>query len=464
MAESKLATRPFRNEYVSVSRLKVFDQCPLRFFFSYVDKREPGISDKSAAIFGTLCHAVLEAIYHWVQEEEHSGVIPEDLIREVYDQQWTRSGLTGEELFAEGQALVISYFNRNPDVDCWDVLAVEQKFEIEIGGIKVLGFMDRVDRDGSDGIAIVDYKTNAMPYTREELATDLQASVYAIAAPKLWPWAKRVSFRFEMLRHDMVQKPDRSAADLELASRYIVAVTKSIEDPERKEWPAKVGPLCAWCEHRSSCDAYKRALAEDPVMHPVSDEDLAAVSAERERLKALISPVDARKKQLDRILTKHIEEKGTLELGQYTYRLIKIPRTEYTAEIIETLAKHSDLSVEQVAERVTVIDKKAVEKLVSDIKAGMTGQGSRAQKAMLSMDVEACKEVGFAFGRLDGRLNANALREKAGTQALPEGKADPEKLACDFCGKEPANLVERGGQRFAVCEDHKRKRKPPKAV
>ena len=460
--------RPFRNEYVSVSRLKLFDQCPLRFWFQYVEKREAGVADKSAAIFGSFCHEVLEAIYRWVQEEEHSGVIPEDLIRDTFDREWTTVGLSGEELFATGHSLIASYFNRNPDVDHWDVLAVEQKFEIEIDGITVLGYIDRADRDGADGVAVVDYKTNQMPYTKTELATDLQASVYAIAARKLWPWAKRVSFRFEMLRHDMVQAPRREDSDLELAGRYIAALTRSIESPDRTEWPAKVGPLCSWCDFRSQCDAFAKARTEDPIMHPVSDEDLEAVSAERERLKALVSPVDARKKQLDRILAKHCEEDGDLVLGQYTYRVIKIPSVGYSAEIIEALAKHSDLSIEQIAERITTIEKKAVDGLITEIKAGMTGQGSRGKKAMLSMDVEACKEVGFSHGRIDSRLNENALRAKAGTQALPEGKADPggkgDALTCDFCGKKPAHLKESGGKRFAVCEDHKRKRKPPAAV
>ncbi len=470
----------FRQDHVSVSRLKLFDQCPLHFWFHYVEHAEPGESDREAALFGSLCHAVLEAIYRWVQEEEHEGVIPEEVIAEFFDQQWGASELTKIEHMRDASSVIRSYFARNPDVNHWDILAVEHRFEIEINGVNVVGYFDRVDRDGADEIVVTDYKTNQMPFTRVELETDLQASIYTIVARRLWPWAKRIVFRFEMLRVDMVQPTERSDEDLDLAERYIAALNRKIEDPGRDEWPGKTGPLCAWCEHRYHCEPFRRVCTEDPIMHPVSEANLLEVSAERERLKRLLAPVEARKKALDRILSKHCGQDGDLELGQYTYRLIKIPRVEYGPDVFEVLARHAgdDVSVEQVRERVIAIEKKAVDDYVAELKRAMTGTGSRAKKAMLSMEIEACKQTGFSHGRLDSRLNANALRETAGVPALPPRGAEQSaasaapaapaeaatELACDFCGKKPANLVERGAHRFAVCEDHKRKRKPPKAV
>jgi RecB family exonuclease len=64
-----------------------------------------------------------------------------------------------------------------------EVLATEHRFGIEVGGHRLTGAIDRVDRaDGDDGIRLVDYKTGARPPAAEAVADDLQLAVYHLAA------------------------------------------------------------------------------------------------------------------------------------------------------------------------------------------------------------------------------------------------------------------------------------------
>ena len=461
----------FRNEYVSVSRLKTFEQCPLRFFFRYVGKVEEGESDKLAADLGIVVHGTLEYLYRWVQEEELTGLIPEEKLIELYDARFQASTLVGVEVYRDGLTQCQRYLDRNPDVDHWDILAVEQEFTIVIDGVKVRGYMDRVDRTGERSIEIVDYKTNRMLYEEEELETDLQVSVYAIAAPIIWPWVKEVTFRFEMLRHDTVQRPRRTTEDLDCAARYVAALARRTEEDGRK-WLAKIGPLCAWCGYRDRCQPYKDALAERPEIVSVDDTDLLALSQERERISAIAKVADMRRKDLDKLLKAKIEicadDKGRLQIGEYTYKVISISRSSYDRSVAETIAKHTEEDPLAVERRITTVKKTAVDEELKKIRATMTGEGSRAKKAMLSMDVAAVTTKEPWFTKLDSSLNKNALRGEAGHNELPPAvQAEQERVqaerdvACDFCGAKPAKLVERGGERFAVCEEHKRKRKAP---
>jgi len=279
---------PFENEHVSPSRLKTYENCPKRFRYQYVLEAPKSQTDMSAAEFGIMIHSAFEIVFDWVRGEEFVGVIPEEKIVESYRVAFDEASLVGVDVFREGFDLFRSYFNRHPDVDHWNVLDVEREFEVEIEGIPFLGYMDRVDKIGKDEIEIIDYKTNRMLFDRHELASDVQASIYLLAAPILWPWAKRFSFRFDMLRFDRAQVVTRTPAELDVARMYVADLVRRIES-EGADWRAKLGPLCGWCPYSDRCFEYRDALARNDEIVAASNEDLVALSAERERINQRLS-------------------------------------------------------------------------------------------------------------------------------------------------------------------------------
>ena len=123
----------FKNEHLSVSRLKLFEQCELAFFFKYVSKGdvEPrGV----AADFGTCLHAALETLYTWVIREEYEGLFPIDRLVASYKEAWQASELVGVALFQEGLQILRSYAKQYPTVDHMTILDVEREFNIDVGG------------------------------------------------------------------------------------------------------------------------------------------------------------------------------------------------------------------------------------------------------------------------------------------------------------------------------------------
>ena len=72
----------------SHSRLSCFEQCPLKYRLSYIDKIEAKLEETIEAFLGTIVHETLEALYRDIQNQKQNSL--EELI-EVYDNKWDKS-------------------------------------------------------------------------------------------------------------------------------------------------------------------------------------------------------------------------------------------------------------------------------------------------------------------------------------------------------------------------------------
>lgn len=348
-----------RNEHLSVSRLRRYEQCALAFYHQYVARTGQPLDapDREPAEFGTTLHAALESAYRWVVETEYEGRFPEGELLEAFRAAWAGSGLVGAGLYQEGRDLLRQYADGAGHVDHMRVLAVEREFHLLVGpgsarlidaGEKgrwrdsddhyvVNGYIDRVDRVDGGTVEVVDYKSNRLLYSREELADDLQLSVYAMVARELYPWASRVDLSFQMLRHGTRQRAERSGDDLAAAREYVRALGAR---SERGPYPPKLNAHCGTCEWRGRCDTYRAAVSEKLAAVAVDKDDLDAVARERERVHAIAKAAYARKEQLDGVLRAAVERAGSdaVEYGGITYRLAQYFDTEYpVAEVAELL-------------------------------------------------------------------------------------------------------------------------------
>jgi len=453
------------NEYVSVSRLKMFQLCPQQFRFRYVDHLPREKNDP--AEFGTLLHAALETLYKRIQQEEFSGIIPEKWLVKAYRKEWRESDLNDGTMYEEGLAICIDYLKQHPDVDHFDIIAVEQEFLIEFEGYHFKGFIDRVDHDGDGGVVVIDYKSNRLMFEREELASDLQASIYLEVARRLWPWAKQHSFRFDMLRHGISQYTQRTNDSLRASLMYAADTARKTENPNQA-WPAKIGPLCHWCSYKKICDAYKEALANGVEVVMVDHNDLLALSTQREQLALMIKPLDARKKEIDSILKKRLEDapNGELRLGNYNYRVINVFRKSYPVDDTIALLKRYGATDAQ-CDSLVMLDKTGVDALARKLVEKMKKEKQKARADMFQMELKATGDEEFAFGRFDSRAinkelvaepEIKRLREVEEAQRPPEFNPEWE---CSFCQKKPAKEKATDGVTFYACREHARKRKPP---
>ena len=322
----------WRNAHLSVSRLKLLEQCALAFYYRYVDKVERSLGDPKGepAEFGTVLHDALEQTYRWVTEEEYAGPFPTEFLLERYRLAWVASGLTGLDRYQDGRAILRRYASEAGPVDHLRVLAVEREINLLVtpdgvrlvspeerahyrdvdGCFVVNGYVDRIDRVDAETIEVVDYKSGWLLFTPSEVRDDLQLSLYAVAARLLYPWAKRVRLTFHMLRHGVQQPAERSEDDLLAAREYVLAMGAR---SERGPYPPKLNLHCDTCDARDRCGAY-RGMLDRAVSTAVRLTDIHAVALEYERVAAVAKAAYAKKARLGEVLQEAAIRAGATSL------------------------------------------------------------------------------------------------------------------------------------------------------
>ncbi|MCU1311446.1 MAG: hypothetical protein JWO20_2571, partial [Candidatus Angelobacter sp.] len=134
------------------------------------------------------------------------------------------------------------------------VLATEKPFEFEIGGIRIIGRIDRMDRVSPKGVLIEDYKTGS---TKDETAAkkSMQLTIYAMAARSEGLSAEKLTFY--NLDGNTTVTTERSSDQLARAEEKIVEIAAGIRSGD---FGPKPGHQCGWCPYSSICPAKEEKL------------------------------------------------------------------------------------------------------------------------------------------------------------------------------------------------------------
>ncbi|MCP4677623.1 MAG: PD-(D/E)XK nuclease family protein, partial [Deltaproteobacteria bacterium] len=283
----------FKNTYVSYSRLSRFEQCPLAFKLHYIDKlkSEPG----PPLVFGSAIHLILERLIDEHVKAGKPGPLSKNRAFELLKDVFVEMKITGAELFDDGMSILRRFVANQEIIEPTQVLAIEREFKIQAGAYTVLGYIDRVDRIDNDTVRIIDYKTNRMLFTRNEVDESLQFSIYCIAAKQLWPWAKNILLSFDMLRHGVTLTTTRTDEQLESALAYVETLSRLTE--EVNDYPAKLNTNCVYCDHSKLCPVYNEVLQNRKTPDFEELTDIEDIAKEREELAKVAKILYARKKK-----------------------------------------------------------------------------------------------------------------------------------------------------------------------
>jgi hypothetical protein len=372
-------------DHISVSRMKRYAQCPRSYQLHYVEKQRATPSD--SLVFGSLLHVPLEHTYKRIVAEGYSGKFPVDWLVAEFRREWMRAELSDFAVFDEGLRLLKDYATAVGFVDYRTVLGVEQEFRLTIGRFEVLGYLDRADKIDDETVLVTDYKSNRLIFSREDIDHDLQLGVYALAARELWPWAKRIRLAFYLLRHGFAMETIRSEADLESVREYVVAIGEQMETVA--EFPARLNTNCTYCDHNTHCDAYTRARLGEVAIDGVNESDLESVARARQELAHTVKVLSARKDDLDDILKAHLKEHDALVLDGTRFSMFNVAKQIFPLrQTIDLVSDATGLSKPEVANRIAVIDKSALDELVK----GVSKQLPRDRVDLLRAELSAASE------------------------------------------------------------------------
>jgi putative RecB family exonuclease len=259
---------------LSPSRAGDFLTCPLLYRFRVIDRLPEPPSPPAAR--GTLVHAVLERLFDKPPAERtppaaHSLVQPE----------WSRlveaepelADLFGDDeeqraaWLAEVATMLDRYFTLE---DPRRIEPAHRELCVEAdlaSGLRLRGYIDRLDVAPGGEMRIVDYKTGGAPPEEFEARALFQMRFYALT---LWRAQGRVPKLLQLmyLGNGEIVRYEPDEADLLATERKVEALWRAIDRARAsRDWRPRPGRICEWCAHRSICPAFGGTpppVPEDP--------------------------------------------------------------------------------------------------------------------------------------------------------------------------------------------------------
>ena len=338
----------------------MYQSCPLCYKLQYIDGLEP--KDRWYFSFGTTMHQCAE---HFFKVRVPPPPSLDELLQ-FYEQNWLSAGYESVEEEAKYKAYgreILSKFREIHSADFRVPVAVERMFHIDIEGVKLRGFIDRVDKLESGGLSIVDYKTNKELFTTDDLEKDLQLTLYQLAAERIWQLPVERLTLYHLRSNTPCSCKPRGETRLEQARQLVLEVAENIA---RERFPAIENRYCP-CDFPEHCPYYRHKYMVDtaePVQQGVLPGIAAADAVEQyaslqAQLKELQGKIDEQKE----IIINFCQSEGLNRVHgtehDITYKLVE--KTGFSEEEVREL-----LEPEGLWNRVLSLDQSQLKQILAD--------------------------------------------------------------------------------------------------
>jgi len=232
---------------VSYSQIETFDTCPLKYKYRYI-LRVPAEPHHSLS-FGQTMHTTLYE-FHLLEKQSKKPTLKRLL--GMYEKNFIELGYDSEthkkKRFEAGKTALKRYYK-----DLGKIFGkpkfLEKKFRLNLGGIPLIGKIDRID-ESEDGVEIVDYKTGSAK-DEKQVARDKQLTIYGLAAKEALG-VEVDKFSLYFLESGKKVTTTRNDSDYEKVRRDLedkVGVIKKSNFGAKPNYPFP----CKFCEYNKIC-------------------------------------------------------------------------------------------------------------------------------------------------------------------------------------------------------------------
>jgi putative RecB family exonuclease len=258
---------PQRLFRASPSKLLAWVDCPRRYRLQYLDRPSPPARAQRAHT--SVGVAVHNALRDWwdLPLGQRTPAAGAELVRTS----WIDAGFRDADQSVQwrdraGQQVADYLAGLDP---ASQPLGIERTVSLKTAGMTLQGRVDRLDDRGAE-LTVVDYKTSRTAPTDDDARTSLPLALYAAA---VWKMFRRRCVNVE-LHHLPTGSVARHEHTGESLKRKLDEAQSIAHDARRAEadyaelgvdsgrFPAKVGPLCQWCDFRAHCPAGQAVGAE----------------------------------------------------------------------------------------------------------------------------------------------------------------------------------------------------------
>jgi putative RecB family exonuclease len=293
---------------LSHSSINLYLDCPKKWHFKYIEK----VPEKPRHFFsfGKTVHNTLEYFYD-------VKVTPPPSLEEIlthYEDNWIAEGYKDkkqeEDYRRQGKRILEEYYAKH--IDSFRIpYFTEYGFNLEVNGVKVVGYIDRIDKNDDDTLTIVDYKTGkAIPKTRA--ATDAQLTMYQMACEELLGLQVKDLVFYHLPSQTPIHSKPHGPTQVDALRERIVTTADLIK--AEKFAPKPEERKCGWCDYKPLCPVFKHLFTKrEPPEHApalTSDDKLAKMVDRFGKMKEEIKETKTKVEELKEEIVAVLKEKG----------------------------------------------------------------------------------------------------------------------------------------------------------
>lgn len=246
---------------LSPSKVTSFRDCALAFRFSAIEHlpEEP----TTWTVKGTLVHRALEGLF-W--RHGPGRRTPAAAALEL-DRAWAELQSDPEfaalalspgdaDSFRDDAATLVQNEFALEDPDEITPVGIELLLEADVGGMRLRGIIDRLDRTPDGELVVIDYKTGRAPSPAFEQAKLIGVHIYALLCQEVLG-RRPAQVKLLHLREPTVITAEPSEQAVRGHRQKALAVWSAIERACRDEdFRPRTSRLCDYCRFRAFCPAY----------------------------------------------------------------------------------------------------------------------------------------------------------------------------------------------------------------
>jgi putative RecB family exonuclease len=245
---------------LSPSKVSSFRDCALAFRFAAIDRvPEP---PTVATAKGTLVHRALELLLGLDAPERTidaaRALLPQAVTDVLDGEEYAPLDLTDEgraAMVADADTLVGRYFELE-DPRTIQPEGLELMLEAEVGGVRLRGIIDRLERDADGRLVVTDYKTGKVPGERFEQGKLGGVHFYAYLCEQVLG-ERPATIQLYYLAQPVAIVAEPSDQSIRGLERRVGAIWTAVEKAcEREDFRPNPGKLCQWCAFQAWCPAF----------------------------------------------------------------------------------------------------------------------------------------------------------------------------------------------------------------
>ena len=314
----------------SFSQLGLYQQCPKKYQFRYLDGLEKSFETTPDLLLGTSVHSSLERFYQQLniyKKPQKSDLIDyfdtqrSSSLQENWEKIVMKWDQTLDDYQRRGQHYLSDYYDLHTPFEDIKIVGTELLLHFTLedwpNAPKFRGIVDRLDKDWESFI-INDYKTNKNlpPEQKDEYREQLTLYAQGIRQ-KYGKYFKNIKARLHYLHFWLVDEREITNENLDTILQKYKSLISEIETARfdhnmgvANAFPTNQNPYCKYCEYQMLCPLWKHLHygAETINAGELGEQTIASLVDQYTQLSSQISQATKQKDFLKELLVAYASE------------------------------------------------------------------------------------------------------------------------------------------------------------